>query len=169
MGEKYSGGSGGVLANRRRQLVLDQLQRHQAMTLRDLAEQIAVNDQQVEINELCEEAVKEVEVALHHVHAPKLASAGYIEYDSRRRLVALTERGRTLDVDSECEEARATQRERITVDLSRETLDRLHDVITADDRFGARMAYDDVIRAVLAEAARDTAETDETEDEEEAR
>jgi hypothetical protein len=157
MGEKdSSGGRESVLTNRRRELVLSQLQTHETMSLRDLAEQIAVTDQQTDINSLCEEAIEEVEVALHHVHAPKLAEAGYVEYDTRTQLVSLTDAGRRADVDSECDGVQSPKTDRISVDLCPETVDRLHDVIRHDDRFDERMEYDEVIGTVLGDAGPET-------------
>lgn len=153
MGEKHSGGHDGVLSNRRRRLVLDQLQTHETMTLRDLAEQLAVADQGASIEALCEEAIQEIEVALHHVHAPKLKEAGYVEYDPRRRLVGVTETGRRLDVDTDGLDAGVGPKDGISVDLCPSTIDDLHDVIRNDGRFDARMMYDEVIGTVLADHA----------------
>ncbi len=153
MGENAdSGGSTGVLTSRRRQLVLSQLQKHESMTLRDLAEQIAISDLQTEIESLSEEAIDEVEIALHHVHAPKLAEAGYVEYDSRNQIVSLTDAGRRTSIDNECDRVGRRTSDRISVNLRSETVDLLHGIIRRDDRFDARMDYDDVIAAVLSDA-----------------
>ena len=176
MGDRPNQGEhGDVLANRRRQLVLSQLQSHGSMTLRDLAEQIAVTDQQTEIEALSEEAVEEIEVALHHVHAPKLADAGYVEYDDRRRLVGLTDSGREVSVETECAD-RIESSETVTVDLCIDTIADIHEVIRQDERLDARMSYDEVISALLAERAADLDGLDDlaaldspVEDEEEAR
>lgn len=153
MGDRSNQGEyGDVLSNRRRRLVLDQLQSHGSMTLRDLAEQIAVIDQQTELESLCEEAVEEVEVALHHVHAPKLAEADYVKYDARQKLVGLTDRGRQLRVEVECDGARIESSDGIAVELCLETVGDLHDLIQQDDRFDVRMSYDEVINTVLADS-----------------
>nr|WP_152039449.1 hypothetical protein [Salinigranum salinum] len=146
--------------------MLSQLQRHESMTLRDLAEQIAVTDQETDLGSMCEEAVTEVEVALHHVHAPKLAEAGYVDYDARRQLVALTGSGRRVQVDTECDAGRIEPSETVTVELGIETIEKLHEAITRDERLSARMRYDEIIGTLLADA---DPGTDPREDETEAR
>lgn len=153
MGENQNPGDGeNVLSNRRRRLVVGQLQSHESMTLRDLAEQIAVTDQRTEIESLSEEAVQEVEVALHHVHAPKLAEAGYVEYNARQQLIGITDSGRGLHVDAECDEHSVERTDSITVDLCLDTVDELHELIRRDDRLDARMSYDEVISVALSDA-----------------
>lgn len=153
MGENVdSGGPTGVLTNRRRQLVLSQLQEHESMTLRDLAEQIAVSDLRTDIESLSEEAIDEVEIALHHVHTPKLAEAGYVEYDSRNQIISLTDAGRRKSIENECDQVDPRASSRISVNLRPETVDLLHGIIRRDDRFDARMDYDDVISEVLSDA-----------------
>ncbi|WP_136592229.1 DUF7344 domain-containing protein [Salinigranum halophilum] len=164
MGENTdSGGPTGVLTNRRRQLVLSQLQDHESMALRDLAEQIAVNDLQTDIESLSEEVIDEVEIALHHVHTPKLAEAGYVEYDSHSQVVSLTETGRQASIETQCDRVDSTSASRVSVDLCPETVDLLHDLIRRDDRFGARMDYDEVIATVLADAGPDVGRESEEE------
>jgi hypothetical protein len=153
MGENSdSGGPTGVLTNRRRQLVLSQLQQHESMTLRDLAEQIAVNDMQTDIESLSEEAIDEVEIALHHVHTPKLSEAGYVEYDPHGQIVSLTDPGRRASLETECDRVGPATSDRISVNLRSETVDRLHELIRRDERFDGRMDYDDVIAEVLSDA-----------------
>ena len=167
MGDRSNQGDhGDVLTNRRRRLVLSQLQSHESMTLRDLAEQIAVTDQQVELESICQEAIKEVEIALHHVHVPKLADAGYVEYDRRRGLASLTDSGRELRIETECQNW-VESSERVTVELCLETIDELHERIRHDERLDSRMTYDEVVSTILA--ASDENATQSIEDEEEAR
>jgi hypothetical protein len=136
------------------------------MTLRDLAEQIAVTDQQVELESICQEAIKEVEIALHHVHVPKLSDAGYVEYDGRHRLVSLTDSGRRLPIETECQ-SRVESSERVTVELCIETIDELHERIRQDERLDGRMSYDEVVSTVLATSDPDAPQP--IEDEERAR
>ena len=121
------------------------------MTIRDLAEQIAVTDQDRCIESLCEEAIEEVEVALHHVHVPKLEQMGYVDYDERNRIAGVTERGRRTTVDVGCEDASDDRDDRITVSLCGETIDRLHEVMKNDERFDGRMSYDEVLDTILAD------------------
>jgi hypothetical protein len=130
------------------------------MTVRDVAEQIAVADQRTEIEALCEEAIEEIEVALHHVHGPKLSEAGYVEYDPDRQLLGLTRNGRQLSVETECDDRRVDDSEGITVELCTDTIDSLHEAIKRDDRLGARMSYDEVISTLLADRTRSTTDTD---------
>jgi hypothetical protein len=154
MGENDdNGGSTGVLANRRRQLVLSQLQEHESMTLRDLAEQIAVTDLQTDIESLSEEAIDEVEIALHHVHTPKLAEAGYVKYDSESQLVSLTGAGRRASIENTCDQVEPTSTARISVNLRPETVDQIHDLMRHDDRFDARVDYDEVIRTITSDVS----------------
>jgi hypothetical protein len=122
------------------------------MTLRDLAEQIAVSDLRTDIESLSEEAIDEVEIALHHVHTPKLAEAGYVEYDSRNQIISLTDAGRRKSIENECDQVDPRASSRISVNLRPETVDLLHGIIRRDDRFDARMDYDDVISEVLSDA-----------------
>lgn len=140
-----------VLSNRRRRLLLQQLQEHESMSVRDLAEQIAVMDQQTNIESLGEEAITEVEVALHHVHAPKLADAGLIEYNERRGIVGVTDEGRQLRIDDPADDVRPEPSDGITVELCPETIDALHEAIRRDDRLDGRMSYDEVVSTVFAD------------------
>jgi hypothetical protein len=126
------------------------------MSIRDLAEQIAVTDQETCIESICEEAIEEVEVALHHVHVPKLDQAGYADYDERNRIVGPTKRGRQLDIGIDCEEVPPDETDHVSVDLCSDTLDRLHEVITNDERFDARMTYNAVIGTILADVDLET-------------
>ena len=162
MGEKANHGERGAPTNHRRRLVLSQLQLHGSMTVRDLAEQIAVTDQGRCLESLCEEAIEEVEMGLHHVHVPKLEQAGFVDYDARNRIAGPTERGRRTPVDISCESASADRDGRITVSLCGETVDRLHEIIRSDDRFDGRMSYDEVLGTILADVTR--AEADEAGD-----
>ncbi|AUV83679.1 hypothetical protein C2R22_20200 [Salinigranum rubrum] len=132
--------------------MLSQLQEHESMALRDLAEQIAVSDLQTDIESLSEEAIDEVEIALHHVHTPKLADAGYVEYDSHNQVISLTDAGRRKSIENECDHVGPQSSSRISVNLRPETVDLLHGIIRRDDRFDARMDYDDVISVVLSDA-----------------
>jgi hypothetical protein len=141
------------------------------MSVRDLAEQIAVSDQNRCIESLCEEAIEEVETALHHVHVPKLDQAGYLDYDVRNRIAGLTERGRDLrlGVDADCDPPSGERIDRISVDLCSDTVDRLHEVIRHDERFDGRMRYDAVIGAILSDVELDGRVDANHEQEEEAR
>lgn len=79
-----------VLSNRRRCLVIETLERNGAMTLRDLANDIAV----VETDEdpAPRPARQSVYVTLHQSHLPKLDRLGIVEYDTNSKHVRLGDR-----------------------------------------------------------------------------
>lgn len=70
------------LASARRRALVDALDSHQTpISDEELARQVAAREKGVSVDDLTTEAVQEVYFSLHHVHLPKLASAGVIEYD----------------------------------------------------------------------------------------
>lgn len=72
-----------LLANQRRQYVLECLMdRTQATTLAELAEDVAVRENDRPSTELPNETVQTISTSLYHTHLPKLADAGAVEYDS---------------------------------------------------------------------------------------
>ena len=60
----------------------------EAVTLPDLAEEIAVREFDAEITELSGERIKEIYLTLYHTDVPKLAEADILEYDQERDLVS---------------------------------------------------------------------------------
>jgi hypothetical protein len=89
--------------------------------------------------------------------------------------VGLTDSGREVSVETECAD-RIESSETVTVDLCIDTIADIHEVIRQDERLDARMSYDEVISALLAERAADLDGLDDlaaldapVEDEEEAR
>ena len=93
----------GLLADRRRRAVLRYLERAGGTaTLSELAEAIAMetrNPDPATISDLADassQETRDVRISLHHVHVPKLADAGAIEYDSETETLTLCDRGRTL-------------------------------------------------------------------------
>lgn len=72
-----------LLSNHRRRHALSYLAgRDEAVTLDELARELARREGTVH-----EAACQQVMTALHHTHLPKLADAGFLEYDERSRTV----------------------------------------------------------------------------------
>lgn len=88
-----------TLSNRRRRNVIKYLKQNEPKArVRDVAEQLAAWENDCEISEVTYKQRKRVYTALHQTHLPKLAKGEFIEYESDRGLVSLTERSRQLDV-----------------------------------------------------------------------
>jgi hypothetical protein len=67
------------------------LEEQRSLTLNDLTTAILEYNHQMPITEASEEVLTEIRIWLYHVHVPKLAAEGLVEYDSDRRLVEPTE------------------------------------------------------------------------------
>lgn len=88
-----------VLSDKRRQCVLKSLMAHdREMAFPDLAEDVASleNDPpRTEVpervgrhrSEVSRDRTRRITTSLHHVHVPKMAEAGVVEYDSERNTV----------------------------------------------------------------------------------
>ncbi|EMA70907.1 DUF7344 domain-containing protein [Halorubrum distributum] len=88
-----------ALSNRRRRNVIKYLKRAgDDARVRDIAEQLAAWENDLEIPEVTYKQRKRVYTALHQSHLPKLAASGFIEYESDRGLVSLTDESRQLEV-----------------------------------------------------------------------
>lgn len=88
-----------VLSNHRRRYALHFLkQRDRAVSLGNLAEEIAAWENDVSIVELTATDRKRVYTALQQFHVPKMATAGVVEFDAPRGVVTLTEAAGNLDV-----------------------------------------------------------------------
>ncbi|GAA0549418.1 hypothetical protein ABNG02_07730 [Halorubrum ejinorense] len=88
-----------ALSNRRRRNVITYLKRNgDDARVRDIAEQLAAWENDLEIPEVTYKQRKRVYTALHQSHLPKLASSGFIDYESDRGIVSLTDESRQLDV-----------------------------------------------------------------------
>ncbi|PHQ46892.1 hypothetical protein DJ68_04825 [Halorubrum sp. C3] len=88
-----------ALSNRRRRNVITYLKRAgDDARVRDIAEQLAAWENDLEIPEVTYKQRKRVYTALHQSHLPKLAASGFIEYESDRGLVSLTDESRQLEV-----------------------------------------------------------------------
>ncbi|WP_126661066.1 DUF7344 domain-containing protein [Haloterrigena salifodinae] len=93
----------GLLADQRRRTLLRSLERADGTaTLSEIAEAIATEARTPDPGAISDLAgvssrdVREVRISLHHLHVPKLAAAGAIDYDSETETLTLRERGRTL-------------------------------------------------------------------------
>ena len=88
-----------ALSNRRRRHVIRYLKSHDSEArVRDIAEQLAAWENDADIAEVTYKQRKRVYTALHQSHLPKLADSGFIDYESNRGLVSLTEESRHLEV-----------------------------------------------------------------------
>ncbi|MGA9400464.1 DUF7344 domain-containing protein [Haladaptatus sp.] len=81
-----------LVANRRRHLVIDRLKQHDlALTLADLAEEVAVAENDVRLPDIDEQEVLHVYLSLYHNHIPRLSEHGVVEYEQERDLVELSD------------------------------------------------------------------------------
>ena len=88
-----------ALSNARRRRVIKYLKQNAPEArVRDIAEQLAAWENDLEINEVTYKQRKRVYTALHQSHLPKLAENGFIEYEPDRGIVSLTEESRQLEV-----------------------------------------------------------------------
>ena len=84
-----------ALSNGRRRNVVTYLEEHgDDARVRDIAEQLAAWENDLEINEVTYKQRKRVYTALHQSHLPKLAESGFIDYEPNRGIVSLTEGSR---------------------------------------------------------------------------
>ncbi|MEZ3165015.1 hypothetical protein ABNG03_10760 [Halorubrum sp. RMP-47] len=88
-----------ALSNRRRRNVIKYLKMNGTESrVRDIAEQLAAWENDIEISAVTYKQRKRVYTALHQSHLPKLAASGFIDYESDRGVVSLTEESRELEV-----------------------------------------------------------------------
>lgn len=87
-GEQSIDGVFDLLAHQRRRAALACLVDHsKAIALADLAEDVAVRENEEPITEIPKAEIQEIRLTLHHQHLPKLVEAGAVEYDQQRDLV----------------------------------------------------------------------------------
>jgi DNA-binding transcriptional ArsR family regulator len=88
-----------ALSNGRRRRVIKYLKQNAPEArVRDIAEQLAAWENDLEVSEVTYKQRKRVYTALHQSHLPKLAASGFIEYESDRGLVSLTDESRQLEL-----------------------------------------------------------------------
>lgn len=74
-----------LLGDRRRRTVLETLADDtRTMALRDLAEDVAVDEHDGPASEISADTVQRIATSLYHVHIPQLVDAGVVEYDMDR-------------------------------------------------------------------------------------
>lgn len=87
-----------ILSNTRRRMMLYYLRQNDgSATVKELAEQIAALENDVDVEDLQRQQQKRVYVSLYQTHIPKLERAGIIEYDDEEGLVELTSRADEFD------------------------------------------------------------------------
>jgi hypothetical protein len=88
-----------VLSNERRRYVLHHLKAEdERVTVRDLSEQVAAWENDIDIAAVTPKERKRVYTALHQTHLPKMAEVGVIDYDRDRGTLALTESVDAFDI-----------------------------------------------------------------------
>lgn len=77
-----------VLAEHRRRLTLEVVRDHdEAITLPDIADEVAVREYDRSLSDLHAETVAEVYTSIYHDHLPRLVEVGLLQYDQERDLV----------------------------------------------------------------------------------
>jgi hypothetical protein len=89
----------GLLADRRRRYTIHYLkQRSEAVSLRELAEQVAAWENNKSVEALNSQERKRVYIALYQSHLPSMDREGIVEYDSDRGTVSLAEEYADIDI-----------------------------------------------------------------------
>lgn len=70
-----------VLDHPRRRLIVDVVTEQGVLTTRDVATQVAAREREIPPHAVTDEQRREVTIALHHVHVPKLADVGILELE----------------------------------------------------------------------------------------
>lgn len=79
-----------ILRNSRRRAVINHLRTEKStMTLNELAEQIAGDENDIGVEDLSSQQRKRVYVSLHQNHLPKMDDMGVVDYDRDRGTIAL--------------------------------------------------------------------------------
>lgn len=136
--------------------VLDWLQEHVSMSIRDLAERLATRETAQRVVDLDPDRVDEIERALVRRHVPELEERSYVRYDEQREIVSLLGYGpdvpvRALAREEALVELGRQERDSVTVELSEATLERVHEAMREQDSLDRCMSYDEVIRALATD------------------
>lgn len=79
-----------VLSNHRRRILLGLLRRSDVpIALADAVREVVEREHDHRLEELSDQAIENVHISLHHVHVPKLVTAGLVAYDADRRTLEL--------------------------------------------------------------------------------
>lgn len=81
-----------LFAERRRRLAVSCLEQHEeALSLADLAEDIAIEETDASRSDIDRQDVSHVYLNLYHNHVPRLEDHGIVEYEQERGLIRLSE------------------------------------------------------------------------------
>ena len=81
-----------IFAHHRRRYALRGLRMHETpMALADLADEVAIRENEAPLTEISAEEVKRIYMSLYHTHIPKLADADLVRYDQECDSVILLE------------------------------------------------------------------------------
>lgn len=80
-----------ALTDRRRRLALYYLQKHQTLTLPDLAELLVEDEHETDVRSLSGEQIRDAYLSFYHRHLPKLEQAGLVCYDQEEDRLVRTE------------------------------------------------------------------------------
>lgn len=87
-----------ILADQRRCYLIDCLQECETpIALTDLAEEVAIRENDSPGTDVPAQHAERIATSLHHVHIPRLADAGVVEYDRYRAVVTLPREGEYLE------------------------------------------------------------------------
>lgn len=79
-----------VLSDRRRRILLELLRTTDApMAFADAVREVVEREHDERFSELSDDVIENVHVSIHHIHVPKLVTAGLVEYDADRRTLEL--------------------------------------------------------------------------------
>lgn len=86
-----------LFAHHRRRYALRELRQHtNPMTLADLADEIAIRENETPLAEVPAEEVKRIYMSLYHTHIPKLEEADLVHYDQEQDTLTLTDRAERI-------------------------------------------------------------------------
>lgn len=79
-----------VLSDRRRRILLELLRTTDApIAFADAVREVLEREHDARFDELSDEIIENVHVSIHHIHVPKLVTAGLVEYDADARTLEL--------------------------------------------------------------------------------
>lgn len=80
-----------VCRHKHRRIVLAALaNQQQSISINDLTNAVIKHNHHTPPTEIADETVIQIQIGLHHVHLPKLADTGFIQYDPERQVVEPT-------------------------------------------------------------------------------
>lgn len=86
-----------ILSESRRRFVLACLHEYATpIPLADVGDELATWEHEAPLTEVPEDDVAAIYMSLYHVHVPKMADAGLVEYSQEQDLVTLTDAGEQL-------------------------------------------------------------------------